>query len=54
MPVYEYVCEDCRKEFELVQTLAVHEKAEVACPDCESKKVERRYTNVEAITSKKS
>ncbi len=54
MPIYEYVCHVCGKEFELVQNLAEHEKAEVKCPDCYSEKVERRYTHVETITSKKS
>ena len=54
MPVYEYVCKDCEKEFELIQTLSDHESQEVKCPGCESAKVERRYTRVEAITSKKS
>lgn len=53
MPVYDYLCKDCHKEFELVLTLNEHE-AEVKCPDCKSKNVEQESTAFFAVTGKKS
>ena len=33
MPLYEYDCDDCKKDFTLLQSTDVN-KAETACPDC--------------------
>ena len=57
MPVYEYRCLDCDKEFEIVETFAEHEDHkpdDVSCPDCGKKNVERVWSHVVAVTSKKS
>ena len=54
MPVYEYLCRKCGKSFERVETVKEHESAKVHCPECKSKKVERRWSSVFAVTSKKS
>jgi putative FmdB family regulatory protein len=54
MPLYEYVCRDCDKPFSVHQTLAEHERGEVACPECRGKRVERVWSHSEVITSKKS
>jgi putative FmdB family regulatory protein len=35
MPIYEYVCEDCKTEFEKI---VLNRQAEIACPKCASKK----------------
>ena len=40
MPVYDYVCNDCHKTFELILTLKEHEK-DAKCPKCGSKNVEQ-------------
>jgi len=32
MPVYDYVCKDCQKSFELVLTLGEHDKGDIQCP----------------------
>ena len=41
MPLYEYQCGKCRKRFEaLLRT----DSQKAACPDCGSKKVERKYS----------
>ena len=40
MPVYDYVCTDCHKEFEKVLTLTEHE-GQIVCPHCGSKNVEQ-------------
>lgn len=54
MPVYEYLCRKCGKSFEQVETVKEHDPSKVRCPECKSKKVERRWTSVFAVTSKKS
>ena len=54
MPQYEYVCQDCNKEFSLVLTLAEHEKGKITCPKCGSTKVEQQWAAFFATTSKKS
>ncbi|MEE9498114.1 MAG: zinc ribbon domain-containing protein [Nitrospinaceae bacterium] len=35
MPLYEYYCEDCRKEFTLLQSASVN-KEETVCSECGS------------------
>ena len=54
MPLYEYICQDCKKEFSRVLTLAEYERGEVECPHCKSKKVEQKPVTFYAVTSKKS
>jgi len=41
MPIYEYNCPDCGKDFE---TLVLGPKEKVRCPKCASKKVRRRLS----------
>lgn len=53
MPVYDYLCNDCHKEFELVLTLHEHDKP-VKCPHCGGKNVEQAAVAFFAVTSKKS
>jgi putative FmdB family regulatory protein len=40
MPIYEYHCPSCGKEFELL----VRGETRVACPGCDSPKIERRMS----------
>lgn len=53
MPVYEFVCLDCQKPFELVRPMSESSSAP-KCPACGSARVERTYSSVYAVTSKKS
>jgi putative FmdB family regulatory protein len=53
MPVYDYVCNDCHKPFELVLTLKEHD-AEIKCPKCGSRIVEQEATAFFAVTGRKS
>jgi putative FmdB family regulatory protein len=53
MPVYDYVCNDCHKTFELTLTLKEHE-VNVKCPKCGSKNIEQEATAFFAVTGKKS
>lgn len=54
MPVYEYRCRDCGKEFEIIALLGELEDLKPKCTGCGSRKVERRWSSVFAVTSKKS
>ena len=54
MPLYDFLCRKCDKEFTLVMRLEEYEHHDVACPHCKSKEVERAVTGVSVITSKKS
>lgn len=54
MPVYEFYCNGCKKEFILPLTLKEYEKGEFTCPSCKGKNVEREVSVSHVITSKKS
>ena len=54
MPVYEYVCSDCHIEFTVILTVTEHDKEDVFCPKCGSKKVEQGAAEFFAVTSRKS
>ncbi len=41
MPIYEYVCEDCRCEFE---ELVLCGQEEVSCPQCKSHNVQKQMS----------
>ncbi|HJS57099.1 MAG TPA: FmdB family zinc ribbon protein [Vicinamibacteria bacterium] len=54
MPVYEFTCLSCGKEFYLVLSLRSYERKEYACPDCGSRQLERNTSSCEVVTSRKS
>jgi len=54
MPVYDYLCNDCHKSFELVLTLTEHDKDPIVCPKCGSKNIAQEMAEFFAVTSKKS
>lgn len=39
MPIFEYKCNTCQKEFEILTVSSKQD--EVVCPDCGSKKVQK-------------
>ncbi|HXG30421.1 MAG TPA: zinc ribbon domain-containing protein [Thermodesulfobacteriota bacterium] len=41
MPIYEYVCKNCRNEFE---TLVLNSDDEIACSECGSTDIEKRFS----------
>jgi putative FmdB family regulatory protein len=53
MPIYEFVCRDCKKPFEVVRSMS-ESTATPKCPACGSPRVDRTYSHVYAQTSKKS
>jgi putative FmdB family regulatory protein len=54
VPIYEFECRKCGKEFSLVLSVKQHEQKEFACPACQSKEVEQLVTSTNVITSRKS
>ena len=54
MPVYEYACRDCQKTFEVVRPMSASSSGDVTCTHCGSTNVERIWSTVHAVTSKKS
>ena len=54
MPQYEFFCNGCKKKFSKILTIARHDKKKIACPHCDSKNVEQRWSAFSAVTSKKS
>ncbi len=54
MPSYEYHCQTCDKEFDVILTIKEHDSAQVQCPQCHGKEVKQMFTAFTAVTSKKS
>jgi putative FmdB family regulatory protein len=54
MPRYEFLCEKCKKSFELIMTISEREKAQVKCPTCKGTKVVPQFSDFMAQTGKKS
>lgn len=54
MPVYEFLCRDCQKPFEVVRPISGAHGNGVTCPFCGSRAVDRTWSQVYAVTSKKS
>jgi putative FmdB family regulatory protein len=54
MPLYEYTCKECHKNFSTVLTIDKHEHRKVTCPKCGSKRVEQQFSAFYAVTSHKS
>jgi len=40
MPIYEYQCQECEENFEILQ-LSCEEQAAVGCPQCGSEQTEK-------------
>ncbi len=58
MPTYEYFCKRCKKGFEMLLSMAEHDrmkkKQNQKCPKCGSSKVEQLITSFQVKTTKKS
>jgi putative FmdB family regulatory protein len=57
MPVYEFLCQQCAKSFELALSIAEAErkrKEGVQCPGCGSSAVVQQISHFQVKTSKKS
>ena len=54
MPRYEFLCQKCKKPFELTMTISEREKAKPKCPKCKGTKVTAQLGSFMGQTSKKS
>jgi putative FmdB family regulatory protein len=45
MPIYEYACQSCQNEFEL---LVGPSSGKPSCPDCGSRKVQKKFSTFSA------
>lgn len=54
MPTYEYFCESCQKEFEIILTMKEHDEAKITCPTCKGDKIHQMAAAFVAVTSRKS
>ena len=54
MPKYEFMCESCKKSFEVVLTAAERAAKKIACPTCGGRKVTPQMAIFSAKTSRKS
>ena len=54
MPRYEFVCQKCKKRFELTMTISQREKAKIRCPKCKDTRVAAQLAPFMAQTSRKS
>jgi putative FmdB family regulatory protein len=54
MPIYEYLCTDCRILFERRLTLAAHDREAITCPKCGSNNIKQALTTFYPVTSRKS
>ena len=54
MPLYEYQCKKCNKEFSVTLSLSEYGQKKVKCPKCDSTEVVRLLSVVSLRTSKKS
>ena len=54
MPRYEYLCETCKKPFELTMTISERGQAKATCPTCKGTKVTPQLSGFMGQTAKKS
>jgi putative FmdB family regulatory protein len=49
MPLYGFICQDCREEFE--ELVSISKLDNVTCPECSSNAVERQLSLVASMKS---
>jgi putative FmdB family regulatory protein len=54
MPLYDYLCLDCQKRFDVFMSYAEYGTRAVTCPNCKSKNVRRRIPRVRVAKSEES
>ena len=54
MPLYDYICQDCQKRFDIFLTYAEYGSRPVVCPACGSKSTRRRIPRVRVAKSEDS
>jgi len=54
MPVYEYYCDNCRRDVSITLSISEHDKAKVACPQCGGTALRPLVSTFFSQTSRKS
>jgi putative FmdB family regulatory protein len=54
MPLYDYLCQDCHKRFDIFLSYQEYGLRPVACPHCGSSNVRRRVPRVRVLRSEDS
>ena len=54
MPIYEFKCNSCGHDFDIVESFQEHDKHKEKCPKCKSEDIERVLSAANVQTSKKS
>ena len=54
MPIYEFKCNNCGHDFDIIESLREHDKHLEICPKCKSENIERVLGAIGVKTSKKS
>jgi putative FmdB family regulatory protein len=54
MPTYEYLCENCKKEFSVILSFSEHEEGDISCPECKGKEIKQLISTFVSQTRKKS
>jgi putative FmdB family regulatory protein len=54
MPIYEYTCRECGKDFIVQQSVAAHSRGPHQCPHCQSTNVQQKVSTIYTVTSRKS
>lgn len=53
MPIYEYRCQSCQHEFEILQAMGA-DANELDCPDCGERRLTRQHSTFAATASRSS
>jgi len=54
MAVYEYYCDNCRRDVSVTLSISEHDKAQVACPQCGNTALRPLVSSFFSRTSRKS
>jgi len=54
MPIYEYRCEDCGKDFTVSMRISEHGQVEITCEHCRSTNVRQTFSRFYVKPDKKS
>ncbi len=54
MPIYEFKCNKCGHDFDVIESFKERNQKIEKCPKCKSENVERVFSAASVITSKKS
>lgn len=49
MPIYNFQCKDCKKEFDIIVSCYDLIPKELFCPDCKGKNVRKKFSRVGLI-----